>query len=252
MRSFHAIKSRIINNTFVKNRLAFAAHNQTAKNRLAFVLNQNGKNHLAFTHNQTAKNRPAFVPNQTATTGASLGGGGVSGGGSGAGGRGGVSGAGSGGGAGGGSGGGAGGGGGSGSSRVDKKFVIMPTITNATGLICNYINGSTFYFPSTVSSEITDLKIINIPVIIQRRIKITVIIENRQNTVVSWLNPASSTISVNGQAIVYKTQDGTDFDEPIAPESGYWQVVHQFILFFISDTLSPTNPRIIGSISTIK
>ena len=230
MRSFHAIKSRIINNTFVKNRLAFAAHNQTVKNRLAFVLNQNGKNHLAFTHNQTAKNRAAFVPNHTATTGASLGGGG-------------------------GSGAGAGAGGGSGSGpgqRVDKKFVIMPTITNVTALICNYINGSTFYFPSTISSEITDLKIINIPVIIQRRIKITVIIENRQNTVVSWLNPASSTISVNGQAIVYKTQDGTDFDEPIAPESGYWQVVHQFILFFISDTLSPTNPRIIGSISTIK
>lgn len=226
MRSFHAIKSRIINNTFVKNRLAFAAHNQTAKNRLAFVLNQNGKNHLAFTHNQTMKNRAAFVPNQTATTGPSLGGGGGSG---------------------------AGGGGGPGpGSRVDKKFVIMPTITNATGLICNYINGSTFYFPSTISSEITDLKIINIPVIIQRRIKITVIIENRQNTVLSWLNPASSTISVNGQAIIYKTQDGTDFDEPTAPESGYWQVVHQFILLFISDTLSPTNPRIIGSISTIK
>lgn len=224
MRSFHAIKSRIINNTFVKNRLAFAAHNQTAKNRLAFVLNQNGKNHLAFTHNQTMKNRAAFVPNQTATTGPSLGGGGGSGS---------VS-------------------GGVPGSRVDKKFVIMPTITNATGLICNYINGSTFYFPSTISSEITDLKIINIPVIIQRRIKITVIIENRQNTVLSWLNPSSSSISVNGQAIIYKTKDGSDFDEPTAPESGYWQVVHQFILLFISDTLSPTNPRIIGSISTIK
>ncbi len=236
MRSFHAIKSRIINNTLLKNRLAFAAHNQTVKNRLAFVLNQNGKNHLAFTHNQTMKNRAAFVPNQTATTGASLGGGGGSGGGSRAGG---VSGSGA--------------GSVSGpSQRVDKKFVIMPTITNATGLICNYINGSTFYFPSTVSSEITDLKIINIPVIIQRRIKITVIIENRQNTVLSWLNPASSTISVNGQAIVYKTQDGTDFDEPIAPESGYWQVVYQFILLITSDTLSPTNPRIIGSMSTIK
>jgi hypothetical protein len=236
MRSFHAIKSRIINNTLLKNRLAFAAHNQTVKNRLAFAINQNGKNHLAFTHNQTMKNRAAFVPNQTATTGASLGGGGGSGGGSRAGG---VSGSGA--------------GSVSGpSQRVDKKFVIMPTITNATGLICNYINGSTFYFPSTISSEITDLKIINIPVIIQRRIKITVIIENRQNTVVSWLNPASSTISVNGQAIVYKTQDGTDFDEPIAPESGYWQVVYQFILLITSDTLSPTNPRIIGSMSTIK
>jgi hypothetical protein len=229
MRSFHAIKSRIINNTFVKNRLAFAAHNQTVKNRLAFVLNQNAKNHLAFTHNQTAKNRAAFVPNQTATTGASLGG--VSGNGAGAG---------------------AGAGAGGGNSRVDKKFVIMPTITNVTGLICNYINGSTFYFPSTISSEITDIKIINIPVIIQRRIKITIIIENRQNTVVSWLNPSSSSISVNGQAIIYKTKNGSDFAEPTAPTSGYWQVVHQFIMLFTSDTLSPTNPRIIGSIATIK
>ena len=235
MRSFHAIKSRIINNTFVKNRLAFAAHNQTAKNRLAFVLNQNAKNHLTFTHNQTMKNRAAFVPNQIATTGPSLGGG---------------SGAGAG--AGGGAAAGAGAGAGGGSSRVDKKFVIMPTITNVTGLICNYINGSTFYFPSTISSEITDIKIINIPVIIQRRIKITIIIENRQNTVVSWLNPSHSSISVNGQAIIYKTKDGTDFAEPTAPESGHWQVLHQFILFFISDTLSPTNPRIIGSIATIK
>ena len=236
MRSFHAIKSRIINNTFVKNRLAFAAHNQTAKNRLAFMLNQNAKNHLAFTHNQTMKNRAAFVPKQTATTGANLGGGGGGGGGSAAG-----------------AGAGAGGVSGSGPGpRVDKKFVIMPTITNVTGLICNYINGSTFYFPSTISSEITDIKIINIPVIIQRRIKITIIIENRQNTVVSWLNPSSSSISVNGQAIIYKTKDGSDFAEPTAPESGYWQVVHQFVLFFISDTLSPTNPRIIGSIATIK
>ena len=225
MRSFHAIKSRIINNTFVKNRLAFAAHNQTAKNRLAFVLNQNAKNHLTFTHNQTMKNRAAFVPNQIATTGPSLDGG---------------------------SGAGAGAGAGGGSSRVDKKFVIMPTITNVTGLICNYINGSTFYFPSTISSEITDIKIINIPVIIQRRIKITIIIENRQNTVVSWLNPSHSSISVNGQAIIYKTKDGSDFAEPTAPESGHWQVLHQFILFFISDTLSPTNPRIIGSMATIK
>ena len=237
MRSFHAIKSRIINNTFVKNRLAFAAHNQTAKNRLAFVLNQNAKNHLTFTHNQTMKNRAAFVPNQIATTGPSLGGGGVSAAGAGAG---------------GGAAAGAGAGAGGGSSRVDKKFVIMPTITNVTGLICNYINGSTFYFPSTISSEITDIKIINIPVIIQRRIKITIIIENRQNTVVSWLNPSHSSISVNGQAIIYKTKDGTDFAEPTAPESGHWQVLHQFILFFISDTLSPTNPRIIGSMATIK
>jgi hypothetical protein len=155
------------------------------------MLNQNAKNHLTFTHNQTMKNRAAFVPNQTATTSANLGGGGGAGAG--------------------GSGAGAGPG-----QRVDKKFVIMPTITNVTGLICNYINGSTFYFPSTISSEITDIKIINIPVIIQRRIKITIIIENRQNTVVSWLNPSSSSISVNGQAIIYKTKNGSDFAEPTA------------------------------------
>ena len=206
MRSFHAIKSRIINNSYLKNRLALAALNQTARNR------------LAYTHNQTVKNRAEFVPNQTPTNSASLGvasSGGVA-------------------------------------SRVDKKFVIMPTIRNVTGLICNFINGSTFYFPSTVSTVITDINFTNIPVIIQRRIKITVIIENMQNTVVSWLNPAFSTIGVNGQAIVYKTKDGDVFHEPIAPESGYWQVVHQFILLFTSDTLSPTNPRIIGSISTIK
>ena len=206
MRSFHAVKSRIINNSYLKNRLALAALNQTARNR------------LAYTHNQTVKNRAEFVPNQTPTNSASLGvasSGGVA-------------------------------------SRVDKKFVIMPTIRNVTGLICNFINGSTFYFPSTVSTVITDINFTNIPVIIQRRIKITVIIENMQNTVVSWLNPAFSTIGVNGQAIVYKTKDGDVFHEPIAPESGYWQVVHQFILLFTSDTLSPTNPRIIGSISTIK
>ena len=218
MRSFHAIKSRIINNSYLKNRLALAALNQTARNRLAYVINQTARNRLAYTHNQTVKNRAEFVPNQTPTNSASLGvasSGGVA-------------------------------------SRVDKKFVIMPTIRNVTGLICNFINGSTFYFPSTVSTVITDINFTNIPVIIQRRIKITVIIENTQNTVVSWLNPAFSTIGVNGQAIVYKTKDGDVFHEPIAPESGYWQVVHQFILLFTSDTLSPTNPRIIGSISTIK
>ena len=218
MRSFHAIKSRIINNSYLKNRLALAALNQTARNRLAYVINQTARNRLAYTHNQTVKNRAEFVPNQTPTNSASLGvvsSSGVA-------------------------------------SRVDKKFVIMPTIRNVTGLICNFINGSTFYFPSTVSTVITDINFTNIPVIIQRRIKITVIIENTQNTVVSWLNPAFSTIGVNGQAIVYKTKDGDVFHEPIAPESGYWQVVHQFILLFTSDTLSPTNPRIIGSISTIK
>jgi hypothetical protein len=51
---------------------------------------------------------------------------------------------------------------------------------------------------------------------------------------------------------VYKTQDGTAFAAPTAPASGYWQVVHQFILLFTSATLSANNPRIIGSISTIK
>ena len=65
-------------------------------------------------------------------------------------------------------------------------------------------------------------------------------------------NHTNNVVTINETSITYKTQDGTDFDEPIAPESGYWQVVHQFIMLFTSATLSATNPRIIGSMSTIK
>jgi hypothetical protein len=112
--------------------------------------------------------------------------------------------------------------------------------------------GSIFYFPSTTSSVITSVSFTNVPVVIGRSVTVTVIIENSSNTVVSWLNPTSSTISVNGQAIVYKTQDGTAFAAPTAPASGYWQVVHQFIMLFTGATLSANNPRIIGSMATIK
>jgi uncharacterized protein YdeI (BOF family) len=133
-----------------------------------------------------------------------------------------------------------------------EKFTTMATLTSATTITCNYASGSIFYFPSTTSSVITSVSITNVPVVIGRSISITIIIENSSNTVVSYLLPASSTISVNGQAIVYKTQDGTAFTAPTAPASGYWQVVHQFVLLFTGSTLSSSNPRIIGSMATIK
>ena len=133
-----------------------------------------------------------------------------------------------------------------------EKFVIMPTITGVVPVVCNYVLGSIFYFPSTTSSVITSVSFTNVPVVIGRSVTITVIIENSTNTVVSWLNPTTATISVNGQAIIYKTQDGTAFAAPTGPTSGYWQVVHQFIMLFTSATLSATNPRIIGSMATIK
>ena len=134
-----------------------------------------------------------------------------------------------------------------------EKFFTMATLTGVIPIVCNYAFGSIFYFPSTTSSVITSVSITNVPVIIGRSVTVTVIIENSTNTVVSYLNPATSTITVNGQAIVYKTQDGTAFAAPTAPATAvYWQVVHQFILLFTSATLSANNPRIIGSMSTIK
>ena len=134
-----------------------------------------------------------------------------------------------------------------------EKFVSMATLTGVIPIVCNYAFGSIFYFPSTTSSVITSVSITNVPVIIGRSVTVTVIIENSTNTVVSYLIPATSTITVNGQAIVYKTQDGTAFAAPTAPATAvYWQVVHQFIMLFTSATLSANNPRIIGSISTIK
>jgi hypothetical protein len=135
-----------------------------------------------------------------------------------------------------------------------EKFVTMPTITSVVPLVCNYTLGSIFYYPATTaSSAITSVSFTNIPAVAGRSVTITVIIENNTNTVVTYLNPASSTITVNGQAIVYKTQDGTAFAAPTGPATAvYWQVVHQFIMLFTSGTVSSTNPRIIGSMATIK
>jgi hypothetical protein len=135
-----------------------------------------------------------------------------------------------------------------------EKFVTMATLTGVTPIVCNYVLGSIFYFPSTTSSVITSVSFTNVPVVIGRSVTVTVIIENSSNTVVSYLNPSGTParISVNGQEIIYKTQDGTAFAAPTAPTSGYWQVVHQFIMLFTSATLSATNPRIIGSMATIK
>jgi hypothetical protein len=133
-----------------------------------------------------------------------------------------------------------------------EKFVTMSTITSVVPVVCNYTLGSIFYYPSSTSSIITSVSFTNVPVVIGRSVTVTVIVENSTNTVVTYLNPTSSTISVNGQAIVYKTQDGTAFAAPTAPASGYWQVVHQFIMLFTSGTVSANNPRIIGSMATIK
>ncbi len=139
-----------------------------------------------------------------------------------------------------------------------EKFVTMPAITDAasvTSITCDYRLGSIFYYQSTrtTANAITSVNITNVPVVAGRSVTVTVIIENSSNTVVSYLNPATSTISVNGQAIAYKTQDGTAFAAPTAPGTAvYWQVVHQFILLFTGATVSATNPRIIGSMSTIK
>ena len=133
-----------------------------------------------------------------------------------------------------------------------EKFTTMATLTGVVPITCNYTLGSIFYFPSTTSSVITSVSITNVPVVIGRSVSVTIIIENSSNTVISYLLPASSTININGQAIVYKTQDGTAFAAPTAPASGYWQVVHQFVLLFTGATLSANNPRIIGSMATIK
>ena len=133
-----------------------------------------------------------------------------------------------------------------------EKFTTMATLTSVIPITCNYTLGSIFYFPSTTSSVITSVSITNVPVVIGRSVSVTIIIENSSNTVISYLLPASSTINVNGQAIVYKTQDGTAFAAPTAPASGYWQVIHQFVLLFTGATLSANNPRIIGSMATIK
>ena len=134
-----------------------------------------------------------------------------------------------------------------------EKFVTMPAITSIVPVVCNYILGSIFYFHSSISSPITSVSFTNVPVVIGRSVTITVIIENSTNTVVTYLNPATSAITVNGQLIVYKTQNGDAFTAPTGPSTAvYWQVVHQFIMLFTGATLSATNPRIIGSMATIK
>ena len=138
-----------------------------------------------------------------------------------------------------------------------EKFVTMSAITTSavTTITCDYTLGSIFYIQSsrTTANPIGTVIFTNIPVVTGRSVTVTVIVENSSNTVVTYLLPTSSTISVNGQAIVYKTQDGTAFAAPTGPATAvYWQVVHQFIMLFTSATVSATNPRIIGSIATIK
>ena len=138
-----------------------------------------------------------------------------------------------------------------------EKFVTMSAITTSavTTITCDYTLGSIFYIQSsrTTANPIGTVIFTNIPAVTGRSVTVTVIVENSSNTVVTYLLPTSSTISVNGQAIVYKTQDGTAFAAPTGPATAvYWQVVHQFIMLFTSATVSATNPRIIGSIATIK
>jgi len=140
-----------------------------------------------------------------------------------------------------------------------EKFVIMPTIIDnsnpVTSITCNYTSGSIFYYQSsrTIANPITSVSFTNVPVVIGRSVTITVIIENSTSTVVTYLNPTTASITVNGQSIVYKTQNGDAFTAPTGPSTAvYWQVVHQFIMLFTGATLSASNPRIIGSMTTIK
>jgi hypothetical protein len=137
-----------------------------------------------------------------------------------------------------------------------EKFVTMPAITTSavTTITCDYNLGSIFYIQSsrTTANPIGTVNFTNIPAVAGRSVTVTVIVENNAPAVVTYLNPTSSTISVNGQAIIYKIQDGTAFAAPSPPAAGYWQVVHQFIMLFTSGTVSANNPRIIGSMATIK
>ena len=139
-----------------------------------------------------------------------------------------------------------------------EKFVTMPAISTSavTAITCDYTLGSIFYIQSsrTTANPIGTVSFTNIPAVTGRSVTVTVIVENSTNAVVTYLLPAgtSPSINVNGQAIVYKTQDGTAFPVPSPPTAGYWQVVYQFIMLFTSATVSANNPRIIGSIATIK
>jgi hypothetical protein len=139
-----------------------------------------------------------------------------------------------------------------------EKFVTMSAISTSavTTITCDYTLGSIFYIQSsrTTANPIGTVSFTNIPAVTGRSVTVTVIVENSTNAVVTYLLPAGTppSINVNGQAIVYKTQDGTAFPVPSPPTAGYWQVVYQFIMLFTSATVSANNPRIIGSIATIK
>jgi hypothetical protein len=124
-----------------------------------------------------------------------------------------------------------------------EKFV---TPTFSATPIFNYSTGSIFYVTPGASTNITSITFTNIPVIAGRSVSTTVIIDNGSGTYTSYIS--ATAITVNGTSITYRTQDGTAFAAPTAPHL----VVHQFIMLFTSATLSATNPRIIGSMTTIK
>ena len=124
-----------------------------------------------------------------------------------------------------------------------EKFV---TPTFSATPIFNYSTGSIFYVTPGANTNITSITFTNIPVIAGRSVSTTVIIDNASGTYTSYIS--ATTINVNGTSITYRTQDGTAFAAPSAPHL----VVHQFIMLFTSATLSATNPRIIGSMATIK
>jgi hypothetical protein len=121
---------------------------------------------------------------------------------------------------------------------VRPAFSATPTF--------DYNTGSIFYITPTASTNISSIAFTNIPVAAGRSITSTVIIDNNGGAYTSYIT--ANTATVNGTSITYRTQDGTAFAAPTAP----FLVVHQFIMLFTSTTLSATNPRIIGSMSTIK
>ena len=124
-----------------------------------------------------------------------------------------------------------------------EKFVT-PTFS-ATPTF-NYSTGSIFYITPGASTNITSITFTNVPAITGRSVTMTVIIDNGSGTYTSYIS--ATAVTVNGTSITYRTQDGTAFAAPTAP----YLVVHQFIMLFTSGTVSATNPRIIGSMATIK
>jgi len=124
-----------------------------------------------------------------------------------------------------------------------EKFVT-PTFS-ATPTF-NYSTGSIFYVTPGASTAITSVGFTNVPAITGRSVTMTVIIDNGSGTYTSYIS--ATAVTVNGTSITYRTQDGTAFAAPTAP----YLVVHQFIMLFTSGTVSATNPRIIGSMATIK